>query len=348
MSITKGHFGTLPDGRSVNYFTLKNSKGFQAQITNFGGILISLKAPDRVGKLEDVVLGYEKLEDYNKKAFYFGAIIGRHANRIANASFELDGKEYKLFKNEGENHLHGGEVGFDKVLWNYEVYEDSLELSYTSKDKEEGYPGNLKVMVIYTLSEENELRIEYSAVSDKTTVINLTNHSYFNLSGHASGDILKHKVWINADKFTVIDEASLPNGEFRDVKGTPLDFTSPTYIGDRINDSDPQMVFAGGYDHNYVLNTAGNLKEKAAEVYDEVSGRVMEVYTDKPGIQFYSGNFLDGSAIGKGGAVYNKRQALCLETQFFPNAMVHKNFPSPILKAGDTYNYTTIYKFSSR
>lgn len=345
MAINKKHFGVTPKGEQVDIFTLSNSAGSTAEITNYGGIIVSLKVPDKNGKFEDVVLGFDNFDAYLGEQPFFGAVVGRFANRIENGSFELNGKEYKVAKNDGENHLHGGIVGFDKVLWQAEVKGDKLELTYTSKDGEEGYPGNLDVKVTYSLSEDNALSIEYSAVSDKDTVINLTNHSYFNLAGHGSGDILKHKLKLNSDKITVADKYSIPTGEIRDVKGTPMDFTELTYIGDGINSDYDQINYAGGYDHNWILNVSGKAPEKAAEVFEEKSGRVMEVYTTKPGVQLYTANYLDGSLVGKGGAHYGKRNALCLETQFFPNSIKHKHFPSPILRAGEQYNHTTIYKF---
>jgi aldose 1-epimerase len=352
MSITKKLFGNTADGTPVDIFTLKNSKGMTAEITNYGGIIVSLRVPDKNGNFEDVVLGHDKLENYMRKGPYFGAVIGRHGNRIEGASFEINGVEYNLTKNEGENQLHGGITGFDKALWQAEVVnnegKESLELSYLSKDGEEGYPGNLKVKVTYSVTEDNELKIDYYGVSDKDTVVNLTNHSYFNLSGHSSGDILGHKVMINADNFTPADKESLPTGEIREVKGTPMDFTALTTVGKNIDSDYDQIVFGGGYDHNWILNVSGKAPEKAAEVVDEKSGRVMEVYTTKPGVQFYTANFLDGTDVGKGGAVYNKRNGLCLETQYFPNSMKHKNFPSPILRAGEEYKHITIYKFSTK
>lgn len=349
MSITKRVFGKTTDGVSVDIFTLKNSKGVEVEITNFGGIVVSLKVPDSKGRFEDVVLGYDRLEPYLEKGPFFGALIGRFANRIENGSFELNGVEYKVAKNDGQNHLHGGIKGFDKVVWAAEIIEgdkEGLKLTYLSRDGEEGYPGNLSVRVIYSLTEDNAIEIDYYAVSDKDTVINLTNHSYFNLSGHNSGDILNHKVMINADKFTVNDKYSIPTGEIREVKGTPMDFTTLTKVGQGIDSSYDQIVYGKGYDHNWVLNVSGKAPEKAAEVVDENSGRILEVYTTKPGVQFYTGNFLEGSYIGKGGVAYEKRSGLCLETQYFPNSIKHKHFPSPILRAGEEYKHTTIYKFS--
>lgn len=351
MSITKKFYGNTLEGVPVDIFTLSNSKGMRAEITNFGGIVVSLMVPDSKGNTEDVVLGYDKLESYLKKGPYFGAIIGRHGNRIEDARFEINGVEYKLTKNEGENQLHGGLIGFDKVVWQAEVVvnnnEECLELSYTSKDGEEGYPGNLKVEVTYTVTEDNALKIDYYAVTDKDTVVNLTNHAYFNLSGHKAGSILDNKLMINADKFTVNDNHSIPTGEIKDVKDTPMDFTEFTTIGSRISDNYDQLVYGNGYDHNWVLNTNGDINKKAAEVYDSKSGRVMEVYTTKPGVQFYAANFLSDEK-GKAGAVYQKNGALCLETQYFPNSTKHKHFPSPILRVGEEYKHTTIYKFAVR
>ena len=350
MSIKKD-FGNV-NGQKVYLFTLKNSKGMVAEVTNYGGTLISLNVQDNKGEFDDVVLGYETLEDYLKYTNFFGATVGRFANRIENSSFELNGIEYKVAKNEGENHLHGGIIGFDKVVWEEnsasQKSDDSIEFSYLSVDGEEGYPGNLDVKVKYTVTEDNELKIEYFAVSDKDTIINLTNHSYFNLSGQGSGDVLKHKIMINADKFTINDKYSIPTGEIADVDNTPMDFRELTYIGKNISSDYQQIVFGNGYDHNWVINNSGKKLEKAAEVYDEKSGRVMEVYTTSPGVQFYSANFLDGMQRGKGGTTYIKRGALCLETQNFPNSMKHKNFPSPILKAKQKYEESTIYKFSTK
>lgn len=352
MGITKRFYGKTPDGRAVDIFTLTNSYGMKVEIINYGGTVVSLKVPDRQGKFDDIVLGYDCLEKYMNGNKFFGGIIGRHANRIKDSSFELNGKEYKLAANDGKNNLHGGNIGFHKVIWKADAGVNNngqcLQHFYRSKDGEEGYPGNLDVKVEYTLTEDNALIIDYFAISDKDTVVNLTNHSYFNLSGHGSGDILKHKVKINADKFTENDKYSIPTGKIIDVKGTPMDFTELTAVEQGIFSEYYQIIYGNGYDHNWVLNVSGKEPEKAAEVYDENSGRVMEVYTNKPGIQFYTGNFLDGSDVGKDDAVYNKRNALCLETQYFPNGIKQKNFPSPVLKEGDLYKYTTIYKFSIR
>lgn len=349
MEIKKEIWGKTLTGDEIHIFTLKNINGMLAKISDFGGIVVSLLVPCKNGKTDDVVLGYDKVEEYFKKGPYFGAVIGRHANRIEDAVFELKGKRYQLAQNDGKNHLHGGYVGFDKVLWKYESVRDgeaeALELTYVSKDGEENYPGNLHVKVRYTLTDKNELRIDYFAISDQDTIVNLTNHSYFNLSGHTSGNIRDHEMMINANRFTVINDECIPTGEIRGVFGTPMDFTEPALIGKGLDSDDYQIQCGQGYDHNWVLNVSGKKPEKAAVVIDPKSGRVMEVYTTKPGIQFYSGNFLNASVIGKGGAVYNKWSGLCLETQYFPNALKHTHFPSPILKEGEQYRHTTIYKF---
>jgi len=350
MSIKKD-FGVV-NGKKVYLFSIKNTKGMIAKITNYGCTLVSLMAASNKGMFDDIVLGYDKLENYVKYKNCFGATIGRVANRIENSSFELNGIEYKVAKNDGENHLHGGIVGFDKVVWEeklqIEESEESIEFSYLSKDGEEGYPGNLNIRVKYTITEDNELIIKYYAISDKDTIVNITNHSYCNLSGQGAGDILKHKLMINADRFTINDKYSIPTGEIANVENTPMDFRELTYIGENISSSYKQIVFGNGYDHNWVINNSGKKLEKAAEVYDEKSGRIMEVYTTKPGVQFYSGNFLDGLEPGKGGTTYIKRGGLCLETQYFPNSVKRKNFPSIILKVKQKYEHSAIYKFSTR
>ncbi|MGE5614614.1 MAG: aldose epimerase family protein [Bacillota bacterium] len=351
MSIEKSLFGKMQDGTEINLYTLKNKNNMSVGIINYGGIIVYINVPDRNGHIDDVNLGYDNLESYIKKGQYFGAIIGRHANRIENAEFEINGKTYRLAKNDGKNHLHGGNRGFDKVVWQAGIvdYEgaQSLELKYLSPDGEENYPGNLDVKVLYTLTDDNAIRIDYFAVSDKDTVVNLTNHAYFNLSGHGSGDILDHQVMIDADYFTVINDECIPTGEIRDVANTPMDLRTLKTIRDGITSNDGQIACGRGYDHNWVLKVTGNKPEKAAEVYDPKTGRVMEVFTTKPGLQFYSGNFMEHT-IGKGGSVYDYRGALCLETQYFPNGTKHKHFPSPFLKAGEEYRHTTIYKFSAR
>lgn len=352
MGIKKRLFGVTDKGCTVHIFDMANTKGMEVSIINYGGRVVSIKVPDKNGNAADVALGYDNIENYlNDKGIYFGAIAGRYANRIEGASFILNGKEYKLAKNDGNNHLHGGIKGFDKVIWDAEVIkkdgEEKLLLTYMSHDGEEGYPGNLKVKVTYSVTEESELRIDYNAVSDKDTIVNLTNHTYFNLAGHDSGSILKHQLMINGDRFTVINDECIPTGEIRKVYGTPMDFTTLRPIDWSFTpEEDDQLKCGNGYDHNWVLNVSGEAPEKAAELYEPLSGRIMEVYTTKPGIQFYSGNFLDGSLHGKKNSVYGKREGLCLETQYFPNSMRHLEFPSPVLKAGEEYKHTTIYKFS--
>jgi len=352
MGVIRSFYGKTLEGKDVDIFKLCNNNGMMAKISNYGGIIVSLMVPDKNGKVDDVVLGYDELESYIKGRCFFGAIIGRHANRIEGASFEISGIVYNVTKNEGENQLHGGLIGFDKVIWQAEIVKEGedecLQLSYTSKDGEEGYPGNIDVKVTYTLTNDNELKIDYYAISDKDTVVNLTNHSYFNLSGHASGSILKHKVMINSDKFTVNDRESLPTGEIRNVEGSPMDFTKLRTVESGIFSECEQIAFGHGYDHNWVLKVSGQKPERAAEVFDSCTGRVMEVYTTKPGIQFYSGNYVNESEHCKEGAQYGKNSGLCLETQYFPNSLKHKHFPSPILKAGEEYNHTTIYKFLTK
>ncbi|HKY03935.1 MAG TPA: aldose epimerase family protein, partial [Blastocatellia bacterium] len=304
----KESFGKTADGQSVELYTLTNPNGVEARIINYGGIVVSLKVPDRNGKLDDVVLGFDTLDDYLKDRSYFGAIIGRYGNRIGKARFAINGVEYKLARNNGENHLHGGIKGFDKVVWNSRPLGVkngvALELTHRSLDGEEGYPGNLSVRVVYTLTNNNELKIDYSATTDKDTIVNLTHHSYFNLAGRGDGDVLKHQLMINADRFTPVDAGLIPTGELRAVRGTPFDFTRMTAIGARISQGDEQLRFGRGYDHNFVLNGKEGALRQAAKVFEPTSGRVMEVWTTEPGLQFYSGNFLDGSVKGKGGRAY--------------------------------------------
>ena len=352
MNIKKQAFGKKADGTPVDLYTLINSNGLEAKITNYGGIVVSLIVPDRNGKPADVVLGYNTFEKYIRHNPHFGCIVGRYGNRIAKGKFTLNGIEYNLAQNDNENHLHGGIKGFDKVIWKaQEIIDDDglgVKLIYLSKDGEEGYPGNLSVTVLYTLTNENELKIEYSATTDKVTVVNLTHHSYFNLAGAGSGDILGHEMMIQADKFTPVDATLIPTGELRSVRSTPMDFTRPMPIGSRIEQVYKQLVFGGGYDHNWVLNNHDGSLRLAARVYEPKSGRVMEVYTTEPGIQFYTGNFLDGTITGKQGKVYHKRNGFCLETQHFPDSPNKPNFPSTVLKPGVTYTQTTIYKFSAK
>lgn len=345
--IREAPFGKMPDGAAIYVYTLTNVHGVEARIINYGGIVVSLKVPDRMDKKSDVVQGFDSLDGYlNPKEPYFGALIGRYGNRIGHARFMLDGHEYKLAKNDGDNSLHGGTRGFDKRVWTpNEVPDGRLELNYISKDGEEGYPGNLNVKVTYTLTDNNELKIEYDATTDKDTVLNLTNHSYFNLKGAGEGDILDHRVTINADRFTPVDAGLIPTGELRSVAGTPFDFRQPNAIGARINNNDEQLKLGKGYDHNWVLNKSGDALTLAARVEEPSSGRVLEVYTTQPGLQFYTGNFLDGTLKGKGGKVYGHRAALCLETQHFPDSPNKPNFPSTVLKPGQRFRSTTVYRF---
>lgn len=344
----KQSFGKTEDGQQTDLYILTNKNGVEAAITSYGGTVVSLKVPDRNGKIDDVVLGYDKLEDYAAGKAYIGATVGRYANRIAHAKFTLDGVTYTLAKNDGDNHLHGV---FNKRVWNAKDVSSSdgqaLELSYLSKDGEDGYPGNLSVKVVYRLTDQNELKIDYSATTDKDTVLNLTNHCYFNLAGQGNGDILQTQLMIRADRFTPVDATLIPTGELRSVKGTPFDFTTSTVIGARIEQNDEQLKLGKGYDHNWVLNNAtpGYLFA-AAQAYDPHSGRLLEVSTTEPGLQLYTGNFLDGIR-GKAGKVYNRRNAFCLETQHFPDSPNHPKFPTSELKAGETYHQVTVFKFST-
>jgi aldose 1-epimerase len=345
-------FGKLADGTPIDIYTLRNSYGMEATIMTYGGIVTSLKVPDKNGRFADVVLGYDKLPGYLTNSPYFGALIGRYGNRIANGRFTLDGRTYTLATNNGPNHLHGGLKGFDKVVWIARTvdtfYGPGLELTYLSKDGEEGYPGNLKVTAVYVVTEKNELLLQFTATTDKDTVVNLTHHSYFNLAGQGNSNILDHVVFINADQITPVDSGLIPTGKFADVSGTPFDFRTPTAIGERINDPDPVLQYGPGYDHNWVLNKTPGDEVLAARVSEPVSGRVMEVYTTEPGLQFYTGNFLDGTINGKGGKVYEYRGAFCMEPQHFPDSPNHPNFPSVELKPGETYRNTIIYKFSTK
>lgn len=348
MNITKKEFGKTQSGKTADIYTITNDKGCEVKITNYGGIVVSLTVPDKKGKLGDVVQGYDTLEQYIKNSPFFGALIGRYGNRIAKGKFTLKGKTYTLAVNNDANHLHGGIIGFDKVLWDVkEIKQDNavgLEMSYLCKDGEEGYPGNLKVNVKYLWTNDNELKIEYAATTDKTTVVNLTNHSYFNLAG--KGDILKHELMINADKFTPSDDTQIPTGEIRDIKGTPFDFTKPAKVGARINEDNEQLKFGFGYDHNFVLNNSDGSLRKIASVYESTSGRLMEVLSTEPAVQFYSGNHLNETMVGKGGKPYKKRSGLCLETQHYPDSPNKPEFPSTVLEPGQKYSTTTIYKFS--
>ena len=346
----KVSFGKTTGGTEVFLYTLHNKNGMEARITNYGGLLVSLLVPDRNGKLDDVVLGFDSLSSYQKDSPYFGALIGRYGNRIGKGKFVLNGETYTLAVNNGKNHLHGGLKGFDKVVWTVDekasVPGKTLALSYVSKDGEEGYPGTLSVNVVYSVTDSNELKIEYSASTDKPTVTNLTHHSYFNLAGAGSGSILDQELFIDADKFTPIDAGLIPTGELKAVKGTEMDFTVPTAIGARINESTEQLKNGVGYDHNWVLNKAANTFGLAARVYEKSTGRVMEVLTTEPGLQFYSGNFLNGSHVGKGGKKYELRSGFCLETQHFPDSPNKPQFPTTTLNPGKTLTSTTIYRFS--
>jgi aldose 1-epimerase len=349
----KQSFGKTSDGREVDLYTLTNKKGMEVAITNFGGIIVALKTPDRNGKFDDVVLGYDNLDGYVRDKASLGALIGRYANRIAHGKFSLNGVVYTLPKNNGDNTLHGGPEGFSKRLWTAKdvstANEPALELTYLSIDGEAGFPGNLSAKIVYTLTDQNELTIAYSATSDKETVVNLTNHSYFNLAGQGYGDILEHQLTIRGDQITPVDDTLIPTGELRPVKGTPFDFTHATAIGARINQDDPQLKVGKGYDHNWVLSSHGShLPVLAAEAYEQGSGRVLQVLTTEPGVQLYTGNFLDGTITGKGGKVYKRRYGFCLETQHFPDSPNHPKFPSTTLKPGQIYSSTTVFKFSAR
>lgn len=350
--IDKAFFGKPGAGGDAFLYSLKNDSGAQLNITNYGAIVTNLFIADKHGKFADVVLGYDSLPEYMSDKAYLGAIVGRYGNRIARGKFQLAGKEYQLPVNDGENHLHGGPRGFSNVLWEAEPVTSragpSLKLTYVSPDGEGGYPGTVTLTVVYTLSAENELVINYQGITDQPTILNPTHHSYFNLSGDFTKTILEHELQIDADRFTPVDQNQITSGEFADVEGTPMDFRTARPIGLHINDDDEQLKYGRGYDHNWVLNHYDGRIRKAASLYDPQTGRCMEVLTDQPGLQFYSGNFLDGSIIGKKGVAYHKRTGLCLETQHFPDSPNKPQFPSVILKPGETYRQTTIYKFSIR
>lgn len=351
IKIMKEFFGKTKDGVAVDCYTLMNHNGVALKVINYGATVISLKVPDQNGKLEDVVLGFDNLADYETKSPYFGCVVGRYGNRIAKGRFTLDGAAYHLATNNGPNALHGGLKGFDKAVWQVKPMQTvdgpAVALTYVSKDGEEGYPGNLSVKVVYTLTDRNEVKIDYTATTDKDTIINLTNHSYFNLAGQGKGDILGHEMQINASHFTPVDATLIPTGELRPVKGTPFDFTEPTAIGARIHQDDEQLKFGNGYDHNWVLDKDGALS-LAARVVEPKSGRIMEVCTTEPGVQFYCGNFLDGTLTGKGGEVYKFRYGFCLETQHYPDSPNHPNFPPAVLRPDQSYQTTTIYRFSTK
>lgn len=351
MSIKKQSFGKTKDGEEASLYVLTNENGMSVSLTNYGANIVSVLVPDVNGKIDDVVLGYDKVSGYEINKPGFGSFIGRHANRIGGAVFEINGKKYELEKNDGQNNLHGGFKGYNQYMYEAEFFEeedaDSIEFSRLSPNMEQGFPGNLDISVTYTLSADNELVIEYLAVSDKDTIVNLTNHSYFNLAGHNSGTILDQKVMIVADKFTPTDDFLIPTGEIRDVTGTPMDFRKLKSLGQDIETDYEPLKQAIGYDHNYVLNNSKTEVQKVAELVDEKSRRVMEVYTDMPGMQLYTGNFIT-EEFGKGGAVYHKRDGVCFETQYFPNSCNIPEFPSCLLRAGDEYDFVTVFKFSVR
>jgi aldose 1-epimerase len=349
MKITQKPFGKTKGGEEATLYTVSNNAGMKVSFTDYGANIVSIIVPDKNGNYADVALGYKDLKGYEDNRTGFGSFIGRNANRIGDARFELNGKIYELEKNDGVNNLHGGNPAYNKTMYETEIYEEedmiSLEFSRLSPDMEQGFPGNLDITVTYGLTEGNELVIEYHAVSDKDTVVNLTNHSYFNLSGHNSGDIMDHKVWINADYFTPTTDDLIPTGEIRDVKGTPMDFRTLKRIGDNIHDDYEPLRQAGGYDHNYVLNISGDEVEKVADLVDEASGRAMEVFTDQPGLQLYTSNMLSPEESNKDGANYGKYAGVCFETQHFPNACNTKEFSSSVLVAGKEYETVTIYRF---
>lgn len=348
-SISSAPFGRTAEDQAVELYTLKNSRGTTVKITPWGGVITAIIVPDRNGRMGDVTLGFDTLAGYTDAVPYFGALIGRYGNRIAKGAFQLDGTVYTLPVNNGANHLHGGPKGFDKVLWTIgpvQAGKPSFTLTYASKDGEAGYPGNLTATVTYTLTEADELEIDYTAVTDKKTVVNLTNHTYFNLAG--KGDILAHEVQIDADRYTPVDDGLIPTGELAPVDNTPFDFRTPTAIGARINDEDVQLKRGNGYDHNWVLNGAMGSMRSVATVFEPASGRVLEVLTTEPGLQFYTGNFLDGTLTGKGGQVYNFRSGFCMETQHYPDSPNQPAFPTTVLNPGEVYKTRTIYKFSVR
>lgn len=349
-TITSTHFGAMPDGTSIEVYTLRNYQGMEARIITYGGVVQSLTVPDKSGNMTDVVLGYDKLDGYVANSPYFGALIGRFGNRIAKAHFTLDGVTYTLAANNGPNTLHGGVKGFDKVVWQGHPLDTpdgpALELTYTSKDGEEGFPGTLKVRAVYTVTKDNALRVDFTATTDKDTVVNLTHHGYFNLAG--KGDILGHVVYINADKYTPVDSTLIPKGEPKPVAGTPFDFSTPTAIGARIGQDNEQLKFGNGYDHNWIIYKPMGKLGLQARVTEATTGRVMEVWSTEPGLQFYSGNFLDGTIKGKGGRVYQFRNAFTMEPQHYPDSPNRPDFPTTELKPGATYSNTIIYKFSTQ
>ncbi|MGB2403565.1 MAG: aldose epimerase family protein [Akkermansiaceae bacterium] len=346
----------VSDFDSIKLYTLKNNVGTEVKVTNYGAIITSIVVPDREGRFDDIVLGYDRVEDYMNAVDkpYFGAVVGRYGNRIAKGQFTLDGETYTLAINNPPNHLHGGVIGFDKVVWDAKPIQGKdftgLELTYLAKDGEEGYPGNLAVTVRYKLNEANELEVEYQATTDKATPVNLTQHSYFNLAGEGNGNILKHELSINADYYTPVDETLIPTGEIAPIKNTPFDFTIPKAVGRDIAQKNEQLQYGGGYDHNFVLNKGGKAGEMtlAASIFEPESGRFLEIFTEEPGIQFYCGNFLDGRLKGKAGRPYSHRGAIVLETQHYPDSPNQPHFPSTILKPNETYHSKTIFRFSTK
>ena len=349
-TLERAAYGSLPDGQAVEVFTLRNARGVEARISTLGAALIAFRTPDRNGTFADIALGYDTLEGWQTNNSFFGVVVGRYGNRIAGGRFALDGTTYTLARNNGPNHLHGGNRGFDKAVWTARPIEraggPAVELQYVSADGEEGYPGTLTVTVVYMLTADDELHITYRATTDKKTVVNLTNHTYFNLAG--TGDILGHELQINADRFTPVDSTLIPTGELRAVAGTPFDFRNPTLIGARIEDKDQQLQYGNGYDHNFVLNRNVGGITVAARALDPSSGRSLEVRTSEPGVQFYTGNFLDGTAVGKGGVKYGRRAGFCLETQHFPDSPNQPSFPSTVLEPGQTYETTTVFAVGVR
>jgi aldose 1-epimerase len=344
--------GRTPDDKLVEVIQLTNSAGIEARVLTYGGIIMSLRTPDRNGVFDDIVLGFDELAPYFTKSPYFGCIIGRYGNRIARGRFTLDGKPYTLAINNSPNHLHGGVKGWDKVIWAAAPFNNTdgvgVTLTYTSADGEEGYPGKVQATVKYTLNDQNQLVVEYTATTDKPTVINLTQHSYFNLAGTKANDILDHELLINAETYTPVDKTLIPTGQIARVDGTPFDFRKPTAIGARIKDAHEQLAHGGGYDHNFVLIRNTPTLSHAARVEEKTTGRTLDVFTDEPGLQFYSGNFLDGTLTGKGGRTYGHRSGFCLETQHFPDSPNRPNFPSTVLKPGDTYNSKTVFAFGTK
>lgn len=344
-------FGQAPDGTPVELFTITNANGLSTQITNYGGIITTLQVPDRDGNMDDIVLGYYTLEQYLENSPHFGSLVGRFGNRIAKGAFSLDGVDYKLALNNGPNHLHGGLEGFDKKVWTPEIvtYDDAagIKLSYTSPDGEEGYPGKLTVVATYLLNDNNELSLSFHATSDKKTILNLTHHSYFNLKGHGNGDILDHEIKFNSSEIVPIDNTSIPLGPLMNVEGTPFDFQSFKQVGKEINSDHIQIKNGGGYDHSFVVENYDSKLKMACQIKESSSGRIMEVWTTEPAVQFYTGNFLDGSITGKDGKVYNKRYGFCLEAHHYPDSPNQPEYPTTILDLGETYTQTTIYKFTT-